>query len=89
MLDENVENVFQKRCYFLVISKICSRCTHFAYQVIFQVQDLFYFTLPSHHQYESCSWHREPSEYSSGRTHEAGAGAQALHCLSETQKLFP
>lgn len=60
MLNENIGNTifFRKDEHFLVISKLWSHCTYFVYQVIFQCQDLFCFTLPSHHWFKSCSWHQ-------------------------------
>lgn len=87
MLNANVQNTvfFRKGCNFLVIGKLWSPCTCFAYQVIFQCRGLFCFSLPSHCRFKSCSWHQ-------GRTREAvptaGTGAETARCLPGTKSYF-
>lgn len=48
---------YRKDRHLLVISKLWSHCSYFAYQVLFQCQDLFCFTLSSRLWFKSCSWH--------------------------------
>lgn len=58
-LEWNCQNwiFYRKDRHLLVISKLWSHCSYFAYQVLFQCQDLFCFTLSFHCWFKSCSWH--------------------------------
>lgn len=58
-LEWNCQNCifFREDGHLLVISKLWSHCSYFAYQVLFQCQDLFCFTLSSRRWFKSCSWH--------------------------------
>lgn len=76
---------FRKGCNFLVIGKWWSPCTCFAYQVIFQCQGLFCFSLPSHRRFKSCSWHQGCAREA---VPTAGTGAETARCLPGTKSYF-